>query len=524
MAEMEVFNQSSRTRNLMRIASVSEICAIVNLILGFIYRTVFLSILSVEYLGINGLFTQILSLLSLADLGIANAITFRFYKPIKEGNIIQVGKLMNYFKKVYGIILAAVLAIGLSLCPFLRFFIKDASEIPKDVNLYVIYTLFLVQSASSYLFAYRQALLTADQKQYKISLIQMAGSFFRYSAQMAFLVLTHNFEITIAVNILFTVSTNAVISLYAKKKYAPVFEIRETLNKEERKAILHDTKACMCHKIGGVVLNSTDNIILSKFVGLFSVGLYSNYSMIISNLSLLANQILCNSSASLGNACASLDSDGRYRIYRNMTFLNFWMASSLTICLYVLVNPFIRLWVGESMLLNELTVISLCAQFYFELIRLVNISYTSADGLFVMDIYRPLIEAGINLIVSILLVNAIGIAGVFWGTVISCLSTVTWREPYLIFKYDFKRNAGEYIRTFFLFLILTGGIGFMLKIIIAPLISNFAEWLACAVLTVAVSQILLVLVMRRRYEFVYLKHMVNVVLKKTVKKIFGREI
>lgn len=516
---MKVFNQKSRTQNMMRIAVVSEICTILNLIFGFVYRSIFLSILSAEYLGINGLFTQILQLLSLADLGIAGAITYRFYKPIQQDDILQVGKLMNFFKTIYRIILLVVLGVGLLLLPFLHFLIKDTAEIPSDVNLYAIYLLFLIQSASSYIFAYRQTLLTADQKQYIVSLIQLLGTFLRYVGQVVFLISTHNYSLTIAINIALNILTNYVISLYAKHKYSPVFDVKETLSTSEKKAIFNDTKATMCHKIGGVVLNSTDSVILSKFVGLLSVGLYSNYSLIIGNLSTLANQILSNTTASLGNACAELSAQERYKVYRNLVFLNLWVASTLTICLYVLINPFIELWVGESMLLNKLTVISLCAQFFFELARQVNLSYTSASGLFVKDIYRPFIEAAINFVVSIVLVNILGIAGVFLGTVISCVTTVTWREPYLIFKYDLKRKANEYISNFLTFICLTVILCILFEMIFTQFMKSYFTWLICSLAIMLFTQLIFVALMHKKSEFAYLAQIIRRISGKILKRL-----
>lgn len=515
---MKIFNQKSRTQNMMQIAIVSEICTILNLIFGFVYRSIFLSILSAEYLGINGLFTQILQLLSLADLGIAGAITFRFYKPIQQNDVIQVGKLMNFFKTIYRIILLAVIGIGLSLLPFLHFLIEDTSEIPSDVNLYAIYLLFLIQSASSYMFAYRQTLLTADQKQYVVSLMQLVGTFLRYVGQTAFLICTHNYSLTIAINIALNILSNYVVSVYAKRKYAPVFEVKETLNALEKKEIFNDTKATLCHKIGGVVLNSTDSVILSKFVGLLSVGLYSNYSLIIGNLSTLAKQILSNTTASLGNACAELNTQERYKVYMNLVFLNLWIASTLTVCLYVLINPFIKLWVGESMLLSRLTVLSLCAQFFFELARQVNLSYTSACGLFVKDIYRPFIEAGINLGVSIILVNILGIAGVFLGTVISCVTTVTWREPYLIFKYDLKRKANKYIFNFILFICLTVILCVIFEIIFTRFISNYLTWIISSFAIMLLTQCVFVAFTHRMSEFEYMVQIIKRIFRKVLKK------
>ena len=357
------------------------------------------------------------------------------------------------------------------------------------------------------MFAYKQTLMTADQKEYIISACRMAGTFIRYVAQMVLLITTRNYTLTIAINIAINILSNYLISAYVERKYKEVFLVKGMLSKAERSEILRDTKACLCHKVGGVVLSSTDNLILSKSMGLVSVGLYSNYTLIISNLTKLANQLLSNMTASLGNAHAALDEKGRLRIYNNLIFLNLWIASTLTICIYVLINPFIRVWVGEGMMFGNLTVICICLQFFLEMTRQVNMSFTSASGLFVKDVYRPFIEAGLNLVVSILFVYLIGTPGVFLGTIVSCLCTVTWREPYLLFKYDFKCSAKHYITMYCSFLLVTVLACGLMSWCVAKYISitTYGIWAVSGVAVTVGSQLLLLLFFGKWVEFAYLK-------------------
>ncbi|WP_419169415.1 lipopolysaccharide biosynthesis protein [Negativibacillus massiliensis] len=516
---MTIFNQQSRTANMVRIAIVAEICTIANLIFGFVYRSIFLSVLSTQYLGINGLFVQILQVLSLADLGIAGAITFRFYKPIKENNIEQVGRLMNFFKFVYRIICTVILGVGIALLPFIQLLIKDTSEIPKDISLHFIYILFLLQSASSYMFAYKQTLLTVDQRQYAVSLFQMISTFARHCVQTIFLLTTHNYTMTLVSSIALQILSNFLMSIYVTRRYASVFEVKSKLSQEEKKEILRDTRACMVHKIGGIVLNSTDNLIVSKFVGIISVGLYSNYALIINNLTTLATQILSNTTASLGNMCTSLNSKERYVVYKNLIFVNLWVTSTLTICLYTLISPFIVIWVGQDMLLSRITVICLGLKFYMTLTRQVNMAYITASGLFVKDIYRPFIEASINLIVSIYYVNKLGIAGVFLGTIISALCTVIWREPYLIFKHNLKVKPYRYIFMQISFLAATVFMCLIAEHYLTSYITGFVSWGISAVLILIVTELFLILCFGSTQEFQYLKELALKAVKKMVDKL-----
>lgn len=439
-----MFNRESRKKNVLRASFTGATCNLINTVLGFIYRTIFIRVLSSSYLGINGLFSNILQILSFADLGISTAIVYRFYEPISKNDVTKVGRLMNFFKKVYNGVASIILVAGLSLLPFLNQFIKESSEIPSDINLQEVYLLFLFQTLSSYLFVYKQTILSADQKQYIVSLIQTCITFLRYAFQVAILLVTQKYIWVLVSNILLNILLNLVFSEWVSHKYKEVFSIKESISKEEKKEIFDDTKATLCHKIGGTVLNSTDNIILSRYVGIVATGLYSNYSMILSSLSSVLNQVFGSFTSSLGNAHVEQTKEQKYISYRRLLFGNLWATSICTVCLYSLLNDFITIWLGPNMLLDSLTVMVLCIQFFMETARIISMSYTNGCGLFIRDKIRPVIEAVINLIVSIIMANLLGTAGVFVGTIVSHLCTVFWREPYLLYRYEFGKTMQEY--------------------------------------------------------------------------------
>lgn len=509
-----VFNNKSRTDNIIKITTITQICTILNQVMGFVYRTVFLMFLSNAYLGINGLFTNILQILSLADLGIGTAIAYRFYKPISNGDIKKVAALMDYFKLVYRIILFIITILGLLLIPFLKFFIKDSSEIPADINIVVIYLLFLIQTASSYMYAYKQTLLTVDQRQHLLAIFQSGINLLKNISQIVILVVMKNFTYTLAVGIVMNIVGNYLIGLYVDYRYKDVFSIKEKLSIKERNEILKDTRACMCHKIGGRVLSSTDSIILSKFVGIISVGIYSNYLLVITSIKSLACQLFSNSIASLGNMSVSVDKERRYDVFKNMNFINLWLASSLSICIFILITPFIMLWIGENSTLSKFTVIFLVAQFYLELTRQTNMAFTNASGLFIKDVYRPFIEATLNLIISIIFTKFLGIAGVFLGTVISSCITVIWREPYLLFKYYFNRSSKDYWYTYISFTMVTIGMCFLFNFIISYKINSFISWVVTGMIVFSLTELTLFLVFKNKKEFIYLKSTISILYTK----------
>lgn len=501
---MSSFNQNSRTKNVLQSSITGSVCNVINSLMGFVYRTIFLHYLSEEYLGINGLFSGILQFLSLADLGITAAITYRFYEPINKNDVEKVGQLLRFFKNVYRVIAAVIFVVGMVLLPFLNFFINDASEVPADIDLKVIYVLFLLQTLSSYLFAYKQTILTADQKQYIVSLFQTGIVLVRYIVQIVSLVAWKNFTVTLIIGISTTILSNFIISLWVTRTYPEVFQVKENLPKEDRQAIYSDTKATMLHKIGGTVLTATDNVVLSKFSGLAVVGYYSNYSLIISSISSILSQLLSNFTSSLGSAHVALNKESGYAVYKRMLFLNLWISSMFTVCVYALINDFITIWVGERMLMDQFTVFVLCLQFYLQINRKITTSYIDGCGLFVKDRFRPLIEAGINLVVSIVLVKEIGVAGVFLGTAVSCLATVFWREPYILFKYEFGKSTLEYWKMYGEFAVLT--VVFvvlfgMLKTNLITFDTTIVGWLLQAVCCVVLFNVAAVLVFFRKSEF-----------------------
>ena len=516
-----MFNKNSRTNNVIRTTVVGTTCNIINLLMGFVYRSIFLFFLSSAYLGINGLFTNILQILSFAELGIGGAISFRLYKPISDGNVEEVGRLMRFFKKIYFSIALAIMTVGFGILPFLEYFIKDTAEIPNDVNIYFIYILFLLQTVTSYICVSPQMLLCADQKQYKLTLFQSGSKLIQYIVQIGFLIMSRNYTITLSVGILTTLMINIIISTYVKNQYPEVFAIKDSISKEQAKLIFSDTKSTMCHKIGGTVLSSTDSIILSSFVGLVTTGLYSNYSLIITSLNSVLGQVFGSFTSSLGNTHFVLKSDDAYNVYKKLLFANFWISGMCTVCLVNLISDFVSIWLGKDMILDQIAIIAICLQFYLESIRLISTSYTFGSGLFSKDVLRPLIEAVINISVSIILVRNLGIAGVFFGTVVSHLVTVTWREPMILYKYEFKKPLKEYWAEFTFFSVITTVLSvaiFAFKNCINFVCINIWGWIIEATGCIVVYTIVLFVTCKNKDELKFYLGLIKSRLKRRLRK------
>ncbi len=459
------FNEDSRQKN----ALLASIFAIMEQILSvaglFIYRTVFLSILTKEYLGIEGLFTNILQLFSLAELGIGTTILYRMYKPFSEKNVETISAYVHFYKNVYHGIALITALVGAALYPFIGS-IVDASEVPSDVNLKLVYVLFVLQSVASYLFVYKQSLITANQKAYLISGFTTAVTVLNIVIKSVVLMITRDYELVLTASIVITIVLNWLFSLWITREYKEIFKNTSRLSKEEKKDIVKDTSGLLCHKIGFIVLTSTDNIILSKMVSLAAVGIYTNYATITAAVSMLLTKMLNSFTSTIGNFIVSFEKEAVEDLYKKLLFVNFWFTSLCSVCLYVLLNPFIEVWLRDkSFLFSEFTVIVLCTQFYIKSSQTMNEAFINAAGLFTKDRIRPLIEAILNLVISILLAKEIGIAGVFIGTCVSSLLTCFWRQPYLLYKYVFKTKPTYFVINQILWVILTLMVGWGFSVI-----------------------------------------------------------
>lgn len=455
--------------------------------MSFVYRTIFLTVLSKEYLGISGLFTNILQIFSLTELGIGSAICYRLYKPIKDKDENKCHALMTFYKDIYHVIGIVILVLGFIFSFYLDSFIADPSEIPSDINIYKIYWLYVIQSSFSYFFVYSQTLLTADQRGYTISLWNSVFYFVSNIIKIIILLIFKNYTMSLAVGIILTLLYNCLFSSYIFRQYHSIFLNNSKLNIQEKLDVFKDSGSLMCHKIGYIVLTSIDNLVLSKYIGVSVLGIYSNYSMIVSAVDTLLNKMLGGFVSSVGDMMLEKNKDDCYKVYKKLLFDNLYLTSFCTVCIYCLINNFIILWLDESYVLEQFAVIIITFNFFLTSSEITNLTFINANGLFVKDKIRPLIQATINLFISITLVKKIGITGVFIGTVISNLLTVWWRQPIIVYKYIFNKDLCYYFIEFLKWLCLTIIIifiyNYMFSFLDFSLLSFIIRILVCVILT-----------------------------------------
>lgn len=444
---------ASRTKNSL-FNIVAAFCAqFLSQISNFIVRTIFIHVLATEYLGINGLFTNILQVLSLAELGVSGALIYSMYKPMAKKDVDSVRVYMSLYRKIYRVIGCVVLFGGILLTPFLDFFINARPNVPESLEL--IYILYVIRSASTYFFAYKQSIFQADQKAYVISRNMLIFTLFRSLAEIIVLISFRQFIVYLIVAVIFNYLQNIWIAHLANKNYPYIKEkYKEKADKEVVKELTKNIKAMFMHKVSAVILNSSDNIILSKFVGLVTVGLYSNYSMIIVLVRNCLYMIFDGIVPSVGNLCAVTDDDTRFKVYRIIAYGNMWLSGFCSICMLFILNPFIGVWAGENYLLEKKVVLAIVVSFYIQTNMRAIDMFRSATGLFYNDRYVPIAQCLINIVVSIIFVKIIGVAGIFVGTSVAMLSTVFWVQPCLVYLKIFHKSVIQYFVQYFKYTVI----------------------------------------------------------------------
>ena len=434
-----------RTKHSFKNAIYSFVKTFIITILAFFARKIFVNVLSSYYLGLQGLFTNLISMLSLAELGIGTAITFSLYEPIAKGNKEKIKALMQFYKKAYYIIAGVIFSSGFVLSFFLDYIVKESER--GSGYLQLVFILFLLNTSITYLFSYKRTLIKADQKQYKLVPYLTGFRVVLIVAQSIILILTHNFILYLLTRIIVTVFENIAINRYINKKYKFINEdLTKDLPTEEKKLIKTNVKAMFFHKIGGYVINSTDNIIISTFINVSTVGLYSNYLLIINTVKKFLTKMFNSMTASFGNLIANKVQKKSISVFNEFLFLSFLIFNWATVSLFTLINPFINLWLGSQYLIEQNIINILLINFFLIGMRVPLSVVKTSGGIFVQDKYAPLIESVINLSISIVLVKKIGLLGVFIGTLTSSILVPFWYKPYIVYKYIFDISVFYYFK------------------------------------------------------------------------------
>ena len=501
----------NRTKNAKAGIITGLLSKLLHMGMPFITRTALLYILGTEYLGLNGLFSSLLSFLSLAELGVSNALVYSMYKPVAQEDEKTVCALLNLYRKLYRMIGMVILAAGLVCVPFLRRLISG--EVPPDVNLYVLYGIYLGNTVISYfLFAYRSSLLTAHQRIDVTNVIDSTVSAVVWAVQIVMLLVFRNYYAYVLLMPVSNIVGNFVRLYYTRKLY-PQYMPKGKVEPELEASIYRKIRALMGAKISTTVLHSSDNLVISAFLGLTMVTIYGNYYFLMNSIGGFIGIVFSVLLPGVGNSLVTETVEKNYRDFKKFVFLNNWMVGWCAVCFLCLYQPFMKLWAGAALMLPFSVVALIVLYFILYQGRKVVITYKDAAGLWWEDRFRPFVMAATNLISNLIMVQFIGIWGIILSTILSLCVSVPW-ETWTVFKYVFKRSPRDYYLSLAKYLAVVAVAAAVTLGICQVCSEGIPAILVRGCICVVVPNVIFFLAFRKREEFAEAKALVLRLLKR----------
>ena len=473
-------------------------------LMSFVLRTVFIYNLSDKLLGINSTYSNVLSILSMAELGIGTALNFSLYRPVALGDTPKIKSYMQMYRRAYTVIAGVVAVVGLALVPFLPRLVKNPGVSNDELVLY--YLIFLFNTVCTYFISYKYSLCNAEQRNYIQTNINTVTKIITVLLQIGMILLTRNFLLYLLTDAAVQLVQKFFVSWYLNRRY-PLLTQKdvEPLSKEESAEIWKQTRALVLHKVGDVARLQTDSLIISSMIEVAVAGRVDNYVLVINSVINFVNIIFNSVISGFGNLIATESRQKQYSIFKVYRFAASWIYGFAVTGFFVLLTPLVRLWLGDAWVLPAGVVGLILTDLYFKGDRIVLSNFKTAAGVFEQDKYLAMIQGIVNLIVSIWMVKKIGLAGVYVGTVVSGLiANVT--KPFIIYRVCFKRSCGSY---FLETARLTGAVAavccvcsMLARVVIAKL--SFGSFILMALLITVIFNGTFVLLFARSEEFGYM--------------------
>ena len=465
-------------------------------ILGFIQNKYFVEYMGIETLGMMKLFTQLLAYLNIIEMGLGNASTFALYKPLADKNYNKLSIIVSTIENIYNKIAISLLVLGFLCAPVLSFFM----EVNNFSNrIYFYWILYVLNTVLTYLFVKYIILFTANQEFLYVRTIQSCSIILFKIVQIFFIIKYHSFFVYIILLIIDNLTQWIFFKFHYKKKYSFIIKTKEKFS-----GIKNDIKNLFWHKIGGLVVFNTDLILISKFTSLEIVGIYASYQMIISVLKTIVDILTNVLSPKIGNFIAKHTKIEIYNNFKKINIFYCFISTIFTYCMYVLINSFVTLWLGKTMLLNNFTIGLVCFNLLINLFRGILDRFKEGAGFF-DDIKTPILESIINLLVSIILGLKMGLDGVIIGTIASNIIVILIYKPILVFERCFDKDWKEYITVYGNYLILVilslGSLNFITKPFIQENITSWLSWIIYAIKISSISLIVITFIFLLNKDF-----------------------
>lgn len=490
-----------RTKNTLKNIQAGLFLRVCETVLPFLLRTVMIQTLGVEYLGLNGLFSSVLHILNLAELGVGSAMVFSMYRPIAEDDGTTICALMRLYRRYYRIIGLVIGVIGLALTPLIPKLIPD--EVPAGLNLYVLYWMNLSATVLTYwLFAYKNSLLQAHQRNAVVSMITATTTTLKTVLQMLVLIFIGNYYVYVIVALSIQALTNIWTALVATRMF-PDYKPVGKLPAEQTQMINRRIRDLFTAKLGSVVLSSADTVVISAFLGLTVLAIYQNYFALVTAVIHVIRTILQSMMAGLGNSFATETKEKNFRDFQKFTFLFMWLVGVCSCCFLGMYQPFMKIWVGEDLMLDFGAVICFAAYFFvYTLNRLLSI-YKDAAGLWHEDRFRPFVTSVCNLVMNLWWVRSLGIYGVLLSTVVSMVFVGMPWVLHNVFTLFFDRSLLKgYVCQLLMYAGLTAVAGTLVSLICGQIrVAAWGNLILCAVVSVVVPNGVFYAVLHRHSLF-----------------------
>lgn len=452
-------NESRVKKGLLN-AKINFLFYFVNIIIAFFSRKIFLETLGAEFIGLSGTLQNILGMLSLAELGIGASVSFHLYKPIRESNYNELNDKISLFGWLYRIVGIFILVVGLIISLFFPIIFKDTGiHLPL---IYFVFFSFLGSSLIYYFINYRQILLSADQKQYVVSVYLQTGMVVKTLVQMFCCYYFLNYYIWAIIEFLFAIVACIILNFKIDKTY-PWLKVTPSHGKvlyKKYPSILTSTRQIFIHKLKDFLLGQSDQILIFAFVSLKYVAYYGNYSMLISRVTSLFTVVMNSAEAGVGNLVAEGDMKKIKSVFWELMSMRYLFAGIISVCLYFMIPPFIVVWLGSEYLLSPFVTFLICLNAFILMSRTAVDAFNHAYGQYA-DVWSAWAEGGTNLLVTIIVASQIGIAGILLGKIVSLFFFVILWKPYYLFSDGFHEkywNFWKHTLKYYLCLLLSLGI------------------------------------------------------------------
>lgn len=434
-----------RTRNASRNIFFGIILKAYQILVPFLMRTAMIYLMGVQYLGLNSLFTSILQVLNLAELGVGSAMVYSMYKPIADDDNTTICALLKLYRTYYRVIGLVIAVVGCALIPFIPHLIK--SDVPAGINVYILYLLNLGATVLSYwLFAYKNSILQAHQRTDVVSKVTLLTSTIQYGLQLFVLWAFHNYYLYVIVALATQALTNIATAVYADRLY-PQFKPRGSVDKIQVQRINQRIRDLFTSKIGGIIYDSADTIVISAFLGLTVLAVYQNYFYILTSITGLIAVVFAACTAGIGNSIVMESKEKNYQDLNKFTFIITWIAGFCSVCLLCIYQPFMELWVGKDLMLSLSAAVCFVIYFFVRQFNALFNLYKDASGMWHEDRLRPLAAAFTNLVLNLILVQFIGIYGILLSTVLAIICVgMPWLLHNLFTVIFEKKQMWPYIR------------------------------------------------------------------------------